>query len=91
MQDRMARSLAGADAVVCYAKDLGWDAAHALAPLETRASVHHDLDGMVDAVARLVQPGDHVLVMSNGGFGGVHDKLLDRLRKSVSAEAGKPR
>jgi UDP-N-acetylmuramate: L-alanyl-gamma-D-glutamyl-meso-diaminopimelate ligase len=91
MQDRMARSLAGADAVVCYARDLGWDAAHALAPLETRASVHHDLDAMVEAVARLVQPGDHVLVMSNGGFGGVHDKLLERLRRSVSAKADKPR
>jgi UDP-N-acetylmuramate: L-alanyl-gamma-D-glutamyl-meso-diaminopimelate ligase len=79
MHDRMARSLAGADVVVCYAKDLGWDAAHALAPLGTRASVHHDLDTMVDAVTRMLQPGDHVLVMSNGGFGGVHEKLLARL------------
>ena len=79
MQDRMARSLAGADVVVCYAKDLGWDAAHALAPLGTRASVHHEIESMVDAVARILEPGDHVLVMSNGGFGGVHEKLLARL------------
>ena len=91
MQDRLARSLAGADAVVCYAHDLGWDAAHALASLQTRASVHHDLDAMVEAVARLVQPGDHVLVMSNGGFGGVHDKLLERLGRSMSSAVDKPR
>jgi UDP-N-acetylmuramate: L-alanyl-gamma-D-glutamyl-meso-diaminopimelate ligase len=79
MQDRLARSLAGADVVLCYARDLGWDPAQALAPLGTRAAVHHDLDAMADAVARLAQPGDHVLVMSNGGFGGVHEKVLARL------------
>jgi UDP-N-acetylmuramate: L-alanyl-gamma-D-glutamyl-meso-diaminopimelate ligase len=87
MQDRMARSLSGADVVVCYAKDLGWDAAHALAPLGTRASVHHDLDAMVEAVARMLQPGDHVLVMSNGGFGGVHEKLIARLGEREAQRA----
>jgi UDP-N-acetylmuramate: L-alanyl-gamma-D-glutamyl-meso-diaminopimelate ligase len=79
MQDRLARSLSGADVVLCYARDLGWDPAHALAPLGTRAAVHHDLDAMAEAVARLAQPGDHVLIMSNGGFGGVHEKVLARL------------
>jgi UDP-N-acetylmuramate: L-alanyl-gamma-D-glutamyl-meso-diaminopimelate ligase len=91
MQDRLARSLAGADVVACFAKDLGWDAAHALAPLGTRAAVHHDLDAMVEAVARLVRPGDHVLVMSNGGFGGVHEKLLGRLRDRTTARVDRPR
>ena len=79
MQERMARSLAGADLVFCYARDLGWDPAHVLAPLGTRAATHVDLDSLVEAVARAVRPGDHVLVMSNGGFGGVHEKLLARL------------
>ena len=79
MQDRMARALAGADLVFCFARDLGWDAARALAPLGTRAATFHDLAPMVDALAAVLEPGDHVLVMSNGGFGGVHAKLLDRL------------
>ncbi|HET9579025.1 MAG TPA: UDP-N-acetylmuramate:L-alanyl-gamma-D-glutamyl-meso-diaminopimelate ligase [Usitatibacter sp.] len=87
MQDRLARSLAGADLVVCYAKDLGWDPGHALAPLGTRAFVHHDLDLLVEAVARQLEPGDHVLVMSNGGFGGVHERLLERLRQRKPAAA----
>jgi len=91
MQDRLARSLAGADVVVCYAKDLGWDASHALASLGTRATVHDDVATMVDAVARILEPGDHVLVMSNGGFGGVHEKLLDRLRAKSPASIDKPR
>jgi UDP-N-acetylmuramate: L-alanyl-gamma-D-glutamyl-meso-diaminopimelate ligase len=89
MQDRLARSLAAADLVYCYAHDLGWDPAQALAPLGTRAKVHHDVQQLVEDLARTLQPGDHVLVMSNGGFGGVHDKLLARLAKrSASTPAG---
>ncbi|HEX4330678.1 MAG TPA: UDP-N-acetylmuramate:L-alanyl-gamma-D-glutamyl-meso-diaminopimelate ligase [Usitatibacter sp.] len=88
MQDRLAKSLAGADAVHCYANGLGWDPAQALAPLGTRAAIHHDLGALVDELARTLQPGDHVLVMSNGGFGGVHEKLLARLaRRSASTPA----
>jgi UDP-N-acetylmuramate: L-alanyl-gamma-D-glutamyl-meso-diaminopimelate ligase len=80
MQGRLAPSLAGADLVFCYGKDLGWDPVQALSPLGTRASCHDDLGTLVEALAGMVESGDHVLVMSNGGFGGVHDKLLARLR-----------
>ena len=76
MKERLAASLGGAERTHCYAANLGWDAAAALAPLGARASVHDDLDDLVDAVVREARPGDHVLVMSNGGFGGVHGKLL---------------
>jgi UDP-N-acetylmuramate: L-alanyl-gamma-D-glutamyl-meso-diaminopimelate ligase len=79
MQDRLAASLAGADLVFCYAKDLGWDPAQVLSSLGTRAATHVDLGQLVEAVARAVRPGDHVLVMSNGGFGGIHQRLLERL------------
>jgi UDP-N-acetylmuramate: L-alanyl-gamma-D-glutamyl-meso-diaminopimelate ligase len=79
MQDRLAASLDDADLVYCYAHDLGWDPALALRALGTRASVHRDLDAMVEALARALRAGDHVLVMSNGGFGGVHERLLARL------------
>jgi UDP-N-acetylmuramate: L-alanyl-gamma-D-glutamyl-meso-diaminopimelate ligase len=79
MKDALAASLAGADRVFCYASGLGWDARVALAPLGATAAVHDDLDTLVEAVAAAARPGDHVLVMSNGGFGGIHGKLLDRL------------
>jgi UDP-N-acetylmuramate: L-alanyl-gamma-D-glutamyl-meso-diaminopimelate ligase len=82
MQERLARSLAGADLVYCYARDLGWDPSQSLAALGTRAAVRSDLDALVEELARVAQPGDHVLVMSNGGFGGIHEKLLARLASS---------
>jgi UDP-N-acetylmuramate: L-alanyl-gamma-D-glutamyl-meso-diaminopimelate ligase len=79
MQSMLAQSLTAADVVFCYAKGLGWEPSGALAPLGARAFVFHDMDPMVDSIAELLHPGDHVLVMSNGGFGGVHEKLLARL------------
>ncbi len=86
MQERLARALAGADLVYCYARDLGWEPSQALAPLGTRATVHRDIAQLVEDLAHALRPGDHVLVMSNGGFGGVHDKLLARLaRRSAHA------
>ncbi|HEX7402671.1 MAG TPA: UDP-N-acetylmuramate:L-alanyl-gamma-D-glutamyl-meso-diaminopimelate ligase [Usitatibacter sp.] len=81
MQERLAKSLAGADLVYCHAHDLGWDPAHALGPLGTRASIHHEIGALVEELGRALRPGDHVLVMSNGGFGGIHDRLLARLRE----------
>ncbi|MCU0840101.1 MAG: UDP-N-acetylmuramate:L-alanyl-gamma-D-glutamyl-meso-diaminopimelate ligase [Thiobacillaceae bacterium] len=79
MKAALAGSLAGADRVYCYAGGLGWDAAPVFAPLGERASVHEDLDALVEAIAAAARPGDHVLIMSNGGFGGIHDRLLARL------------
>ena len=63
----------------CYTANLGWDAAEALAPLGDRAEFHDDLDTLIEAIALAARPGDHVLIMSNGGFGGIHGKLLDRI------------
>jgi UDP-N-acetylmuramate: L-alanyl-gamma-D-glutamyl-meso-diaminopimelate ligase len=74
-------SLAGAERTYCYDGGLGWEAAEALSPLGERASVHHSIDALVAAVAADARPGDRVLVMSNGGFGGVHAKLLDALAR----------
>jgi UDP-N-acetylmuramate: L-alanyl-gamma-D-glutamyl-meso-diaminopimelate ligase len=79
MKQALPGSLQAADRVYCYSGGLNWDAAAALAPLGDRAEVHADLDALVQAIARAAQSGDHVLVMSNGGFGGIHDKLLQRL------------
>ncbi|MCG6875432.1 MAG: UDP-N-acetylmuramate:L-alanyl-gamma-D-glutamyl-meso-diaminopimelate ligase [Betaproteobacteria bacterium] len=84
MKDELAQSLAAADRVYCYAANLGWDPAPVLAPLGARASCHDDLDALVEAIAAESRSGDYVLVMSNGGFGGIHAKLLARLQKSAS-------
>ena len=79
MKDALPGSLAAADLVFCYAANLGWDVAGALAPLGAKAVVHNDLGALVDAIVAAAKPGDQVLTMSNGGFGGIHDKLLARL------------
>ncbi|WP_287368861.1 UDP-N-acetylmuramate:L-alanyl-gamma-D-glutamyl-meso-diaminopimelate ligase [Thauera sp.] len=79
MKAQLPGSLAEADQVYCYANNLGWDAADALSPLGERARTYEALEQLVADVVAAVQPGDHVLVMSNGGFGGVHQKLLDAL------------
>ena len=79
MKEALPGSLAAADHVFCYGANLGWDAAAALAPMGERAAVYDNLPALVEAVAGLSRPGDHVLVMSNGGFDGVHQQLLDRL------------
>jgi UDP-N-acetylmuramate: L-alanyl-gamma-D-glutamyl-meso-diaminopimelate ligase len=79
MKDALPASLREADRVFCYAGNVNWDVAGALAPLGDKAEVHGELDALVAAVARTARAGDQVLVMSNGGFGGVHDKLLRAL------------
>jgi UDP-N-acetylmuramate: L-alanyl-gamma-D-glutamyl-meso-diaminopimelate ligase len=79
MKDRLAASLAGADRVFCYSAGLPWDAATVLAPLGAKAAVFGDLQRLVEEIAGGARRGDHVLVMSNGSFGGIHDKLLERL------------
>lgn len=81
MKDALPGSLKDADQVFCYGANLGWDAAAALAPLGDKARAFDDLDGLVAAVTAVARPGDHVLVMSNGGFGGVHEKLLAALAR----------
>ncbi|MCA1938131.1 MAG: UDP-N-acetylmuramate:L-alanyl-gamma-D-glutamyl-meso-diaminopimelate ligase [Dechloromonas sp.] len=79
MKSQLPDSLREVDAAFCYAGNLGWDARAALAPMGERACVHDQLDTLVSAIAAAARPGDHVLIMSNGGFGGIHDKLLESL------------
>ena len=72
-------SLTEADLSFCYAGNLGWDAAQALQPMGARARVHENFPALIDDITRLARPGDHILVMSNGGFGNIHNILLERL------------
>ncbi|MDA8127264.1 MAG: UDP-N-acetylmuramate:L-alanyl-gamma-D-glutamyl-meso-diaminopimelate ligase [Betaproteobacteria bacterium] len=86
MKAALPDSLAGADRVYCLGANLGWDAAAALAPLGDKARVFDDLDALVAQLVDDARPGDHVLMMSNGGFGGIHAKLLDALHQRYREE-----
>jgi UDP-N-acetylmuramate: L-alanyl-gamma-D-glutamyl-meso-diaminopimelate ligase len=79
MKDRLSASLAAADRVFVYSAGLAWDAAAVLRPLGERAICFEQFDPMVAAIAAEARPGDQILVMSNGGFGGIHAKLLRAL------------
>jgi UDP-N-acetylmuramate: L-alanyl-gamma-D-glutamyl-meso-diaminopimelate ligase len=84
-RDALATALSGADAVWVYAPPtLGWDVRAALAPLGAKAQVIDDMDALVAGLAGALCPGDHALIMSNGGFGGLHTRLL----ASLEARAG---
>jgi len=85
MKDALPASLRDADAVFCYSANLGWDAHGALASLGSKAMVSDDLNELIAAIAAAAKPGDQVLVMSNGGFGGIHEKLLQRLEQQAAA------
>jgi UDP-N-acetylmuramate: L-alanyl-gamma-D-glutamyl-meso-diaminopimelate ligase len=79
MKNALPESLVQADKVFCFGANLGWDATEALAPISDKTEIHDDLDKMVTAICKVAQTGDQILVMSNGGFGGVHQKIIDGL------------
>jgi UDP-N-acetylmuramate: L-alanyl-gamma-D-glutamyl-meso-diaminopimelate ligase len=91
LKDALPASLAAADHVFCYTANLGWDADGALAALGPKLSTHDHLPSLIDAIAAQARAGDHVLVMSNGGFGGIHEKLLGRLEDAAKPGNGAPR
>jgi UDP-N-acetylmuramate: L-alanyl-gamma-D-glutamyl-meso-diaminopimelate ligase len=80
MKQALPWALASADHSVCHSAGLGWNPADALLPLGQKAVTVDNVAAVVDAVLHVAQAGDHVVCMSNGGFGGVHDKLLSALQ-----------
>jgi UDP-N-acetylmuramate: L-alanyl-gamma-D-glutamyl-meso-diaminopimelate ligase len=83
MKDALPPSFAQADRVFVYTAGIGWDARSLFALLGSRARCEEDLEALIGAIVAEARAGDHILVMSNGGFGGIHDKLLDRLSARV--------
>jgi UDP-N-acetylmuramate: L-alanyl-gamma-D-glutamyl-meso-diaminopimelate ligase len=84
MKQQLPDSLVQADLVFAYgAKEgksaLGWDLQEAMRPMGPKAQSFDQLDSLVQAILAVAKPGDHILVMSNGGFGGVHQLLLKAL------------
>jgi UDP-N-acetylmuramate: L-alanyl-gamma-D-glutamyl-meso-diaminopimelate ligase len=76
-------SLEAADLSFCHTAGLDWDAAAALAPMGERVQVAGAVEPLVAQIVAAARPGDHIVCMSNGGFGGVHDKLLAALRAAA--------
>jgi UDP-N-acetylmuramate: L-alanyl-gamma-D-glutamyl-meso-diaminopimelate ligase len=82
MKAQLPWALEEADAAFALQGAYGWDVAEALAPLSaegTPVQTADNVEALVEHVATFARPGDHVLCMSNGGFGGLHDKLLQAL------------
>ena len=80
MKAQLPWSLEEVDLAFCHGGGLGWDATQALAPMGARAQVAPNIDALAQQVAAHARAGDHILCMSNGGFGGVHDKIAALLR-----------
>jgi UDP-N-acetylmuramate: L-alanyl-gamma-D-glutamyl-meso-diaminopimelate ligase len=85
MKDALPASLGQADRIYVYTSSLGWDAGAVFAPLGARARCADELEALISAIVSDARAGDHVLVMSNGGFGGIHAKLLGRLQNAAAA------
>jgi len=79
MKEALPASLTEADHVFCYSANLGWDVTSALAPIKNKSLIFDDMTQLITAITSEARAGDHILVMSNGGFGGIHTKLLERL------------
>jgi UDP-N-acetylmuramate: L-alanyl-gamma-D-glutamyl-meso-diaminopimelate ligase len=82
MKAQLPWSLEEADLAFCHSGGLGWDAAAALEPMGSRAQVGANIDEVIAQVLAQVQPGDHLLCMSNGGFCEIHAKLLEALARN---------
>jgi len=79
-------SLSSADSVMLYAPpDLSWDSSTVTTQLENKAQVFTDINTIVENVISTARSGDHILIMSNGGFGGLHDKLLQSLEQKTDS------
>jgi len=81
MKSQLPWSLEQADLAFCHAGGLGWDPREALAAMGSKAQVGASIDELIDQVCAAARPGDHVLCMSNGGFGGIHARLLAALAR----------
>jgi UDP-N-acetylmuramate: L-alanyl-gamma-D-glutamyl-meso-diaminopimelate ligase len=81
MKAQLPWSLEQTDLAFCHSGGLGWDATEALAPMGERAHVATSIDELLAQVTAQARPGDHIVCMSNGGFGGIHLKLLQSLQK----------
>lgn len=81
-KDRMRESLALADMVVCKATAEDWGLGDVLAAFEQPTAIYPDVDTLVEQLTPQLRAGDHVIIMSNSGFGGIHQKLIEAIEKT---------
>jgi UDP-N-acetylmuramate: L-alanyl-gamma-D-glutamyl-meso-diaminopimelate ligase len=82
-KDTLAPAFSEADRVVVYRPEgLNWDLEASMQGPGERIRVYDEIAIMVDSLVQQLMPGDHVLIMSNGGFGGFHGKLITRLSEA---------
>ncbi len=91
LKNQLPESLKGVEEIFVYTHDLGWDARPVFSQQHVQAHLHENLDRLADAIVRAARPGDHVLVMSNGAFGGIHQKLLDALASPLKTSLHRER
>ncbi|MEW6998184.1 UDP-N-acetylmuramate:L-alanyl-gamma-D-glutamyl-meso-diaminopimelate ligase [Colwelliaceae bacterium BS250] len=79
-KDTLAASLDNADEVYLYQdENIKWSVNELINDCKASAYCLTDIDELVDLVAKNAKSGDHIVVMSNGGFGGFHTKLINKL------------
>lgn len=79
-QHKLAAALSSADQVIVFrSPDLDWDPATIVKQISNTACVYDSIDGIIEHLAKELGSGDQVIIMSNGAFGGIHEKLLERL------------
>lgn len=83
-KDSLADSLASADLVFCHSAGLKWNAKEVLVSLGARAVTHDNLESLIGDIAVAAHPGDNIVIMSNGSFGGIHEKLLKAIRDTAN-------
>ena len=83
MKSQLPWSLEQSDLSFCHSGGLGWDPSEALRPMGEKAKVAATIAELLDQVKAAARPGDHILCMSNGGFGGIHAKLLESLGENA--------
>jgi UDP-N-acetylmuramate: L-alanyl-gamma-D-glutamyl-meso-diaminopimelate ligase len=84
MKAALCQSLVQANVVYCYAGGINWDVAAALRLLGNKVQVFHEMPALIKAIVNDASSGDHILVMTNGSFGGIHQQLLDGLQNKSS-------
>ena len=77
MKSALPESLKDADQVFCYGEKLTWSAEEALAPIKNKSFIGLNMKNFVEAILKEAKSGDHILVMSNGSFNGIHQTLLN--------------
>lgn len=86
MKDDLPASLKQADQVFCFAGGIEWNVEEVMKPLGSKVQVRREIEALAEVIVLEARAGDSILVMSNGGFGGLHDKLLKRLQLRAAVQ-----